>query len=188
MASNGLPHYTNSTAARKKYEPIYLNLFDVQLQPPAGAQADYPLIMENVRKVTGLDIDKVPAAVTQIYKGAPRSYAGALPDTLTVDINIEWEVNLDDANSMYVYTALQNWCKLTHDTQTGARAVKLQYAGGPLSVQVHNKAGEVFKSMVFYDIFPITNLPPLELDYSSGTNLYVVNLTFRSDWWEDTTL
>ena len=32
----GLPHFSNSTASRNNYEPVYLNQFEVIIQPPAG--------------------------------------------------------------------------------------------------------------------------------------------------------
>ena len=36
MAQSGLPHYKNSKAAMKNYEPFYKNLFEVKILPPSS--------------------------------------------------------------------------------------------------------------------------------------------------------
>lgn len=44
-----LPHYRNSTAAMQKYEPVYLNLFEITIQPPPGLPNwTTPLLIEQV--------------------------------------------------------------------------------------------------------------------------------------------
>ena len=101
-----LPHYKNSKAAMQNYEVLYLNQFEVTLYPPTGipvgtGNAGQSLILEHVKKISGLDIDKNPGVVEQHYKFAKRRYAGAAPDTTSIDFTVDFEVNLNDANSAY---------------------------------------------------------------------------------------
>ena len=97
----GLPHYRNSKAAMQKFEPVYNAQFEVLLTPPA-AVTGWTLVMENVIKVGGIEVNKVPTVVEQKYKSAKRSYAGGIVDDTSINITLDFEVNLDDSNSAYV--------------------------------------------------------------------------------------
>ena len=51
----GLPHFTNSKAATKYYEPFYQNLFEVSILPPptiAGGE----ILLEHVISLTSSEI------------------------------------------------------------------------------------------------------------------------------------
>ena len=54
----GLPHFKNSTAGPGRYEPIYLNQFEVIITPPPAVSAKIGfannLTLEHVKSVTGL--------------------------------------------------------------------------------------------------------------------------------------
>mgnify|MGYP001145670903 CR=1 FL=1 len=183
----GLPHYKNSKAAMNLYEPVYLNLFEVTIVPPKAVSSWGELVIENIRSIKGLEVDKVPdAAVEQIYKGAKRRFAASLPDSTTVDISITFEVNLNENNSMYVYKALKEWCDLIFDPLTGAMTLKKDYVGGPLTVSIYNRVGDIFRQMVFPNVWPKSNIPPLDLDYSDGKAIYTINdFQFAADYWEN---
>ena len=107
----GLAHYRNSQASMAKYEPLYIAQFEVLLTPPP-AVGGWNLVMEQVLKVDGLEVNKLPEVVEQKYKSAKRSFAGGMNDDTTVDVTLDFEVNLDDSNSAYVYKALRQWCDL----------------------------------------------------------------------------
>jgi|694.fasta_scaffold92546_2 hypothetical protein len=182
-----LPHYRNSTAAMKNYEPVYLNLFEITIQPPNGlANWNTALLMEQVIKVSGLDVDKTPpAGVQQTYKGWTRSYANAKLDQTFVDIAIDFEVNLDDTNSMYMYRGLKAWCSKIFDPLTGAQSLKADYAGGPMVVSIYNRQGDIFRQYTFPVVWPTTNINALELDYNSTDKFTVSGFTFRADYFND---
>jgi hypothetical protein len=82
-------------------------LFDVNIVFPAAVGSG-EFVLENVIKVGGLETDKVPDVVTQTYRGAKRSYAAGFIEDTFVDITLDFEVNLNDANSAYVYKTLKN--------------------------------------------------------------------------------
>ena len=182
-----LPHYVNSTAAMQEYEPVYLNLFELTIQPPTGLPLwSTPLLMEQVIKVSGLDVDKVPpAGVQQTFKGWTRSYANAKLDQTFVDIVVDFEVNLNDANSMYMYKGLKNWCNLIFNPLTAAMSLKKDYAGGPLLISAYNRVGDVFRQYNFDVVWPTTNINAIEFDYGSTDKFTITGFTFRADYFGD---
>lgn len=183
----GLPHYKNAHVAMEKWEPVYLNLFEVTIKPPAGVDT-WEWVMDNVTKVSGLDVERVPPPVEQIYKGARRRFAGGFPDSTTTDITIGFEVNLNNNNSMYVYKALRKWCDLIFDPLTGSMTLKTDYSGGPMTVSLYNRRGDIFRQWIFPVIWPVTSIPAMELDYSSGANIWAIEVSFAADYWEDMSL
>jgi len=72
----GLPHYTSSKASVNKYEPIFLNQFEVTITPPTAipVQAGNPgaanILLEQVTRVSGLQVDQNAGEITQQYKFA----------------------------------------------------------------------------------------------------------------------
>ena len=183
----GLPHYRNSKASMNKFEPVYNAQFEVTLQPPA-AVSDWSLVMEQVLKVGGVEINKQPAVVEQQYKSAKRSFAGGMVDDTTVDITLDFEVNLNDANSMYVYRALRRWTDLIYDPLTGRMGLKKDYTGGPMIINYFNKNGDIFRQIKLPVCFPTSPITPIESDYTNNDIYRITGFTLRCDYWEETIL
>ena len=179
----GLPHYQNSKSSISKYEPVYLNQFEVSITPPAGI-AGGNILLEHVVSVGGLEVDKVPEdQVTQKYKFAKRNYAGAKPSTTGMELTMDFTINLNDANSMYVFRTLRQWTDLIYNPLTGAMGVKRDYTG-TIVISVFNKQGDVFRRITCRDCFPISPIDAMEMDYA-GTELYEIGLTWAVDYWDD---
>ena len=59
----GLPHFTNSKAAINNFEPVYLNQFEVIINPPAGIVDSATtfngegILAQQVKSITGLAVD-----------------------------------------------------------------------------------------------------------------------------------
>lgn len=183
----GLPHYRNSKAAMAKFEPVYNAQFEVLLTPPA-AVTGWTLVMENVLKVGGIDVNRLPAVVEQKYKSAKRSFAGGMNDATTIDIQLDFEVNLDESNSAYVYKALRKWCDLIYDPLTGRMGLKRDYTGGPMIINYFNKAGDIFRQVKAPVVFPTTPITPIESDFSNNDIYRITGFTLRADYWEETIL
>ena len=183
----GLPHYRNSKASMNKFEPVYNAQFEITLQPPP-AVADWSLVMEQVLKVGGVEVNKQPAVVEQKYKSAKRSFAGGMVDDTTCDVTLDFEVNLNDSNSMYVYKALRRWCDLIYDPLTGKMGLKREYTGGPMIINYFNKNGDIFRRLTFPVCFPTTPITAIESDYSNNDIYRISGFTLRCDYWEETIL
>lgn len=186
-----LPHYKNSKAGMEQYEPVYQNLFHVSIVPPPGVTVwDKDLIIEGVTKVSGFAVEQHPGAGTiQIFKGHQRSYAGSFVSQTYADIDVEFEVNVNNDNSMYTYKALRRWSDLVRDPLTGAMTPKLSYASKQslMTIHLYKKNGDIIRTWIFPSIFLAAALPNIDLDYGAGAN-WKVTAKFRADYWEDITL
>ena len=126
----GLPHYNNSKAARNNYEPVFLNQFEVIITPPtaipvqAGNPGSSNILLEQVTRISGLQVDQNASEITQQYKFAKRYYAGAAPQRTGLDVDLEFEINLNENNSMYVFKTLRQWSDLIYNPLTGAMGLK----------------------------------------------------------------
>ena len=178
----GLPHYQNSLSGINKYEPVYLNQFEVLITPP-GPVLGGNILLEQVTTIAGLAVDKNPGSIDQKYKFATRNYAGAKPDTTTFDLNVTFTVNLNDANSMYVFKTLRQWTDLIYNPITGAMGLKRDYTG-TIVISVFNKQGDVFRRITCRDCFPLKPIDPMELAYDSN-ELYDITMTWAVDYWDD---
>ena len=178
----GLPHYQNSLFGINNYEPVYLNQFEVLVTPPALVWAGRSLVQQ-VTNLSGLEVDKTPAPIQQRYKFAVRNYSGAKPERTVFDLSLSFTVNLNDANSMYVFKTLRQWTDLIYNPLTGAMGVKRDYVG-TMVISVFNKQGDVFRRITCKDCFPTSPLSVMELDYQA-TDIYNVNMTWAVDYWDD---
>ena len=178
----GLPHYQNSLFGINKYEPVYLNQFEVLITPP-GPVLGGQILVQQVTNLSGLEADKTPAPIQQRYKFAVRNYAGAKPDQTYFDLVLSFTVNLNDANSMYVFKTLRQWTDLIYNPLTGAMGVKANYTG-TMVISIFNKQGDVFRRITCKDCFPTTPLTVMELDYQA-IDIYNVTMTWAVDYWDD---
>jgi len=178
-----LPHYTNdktSNSDGKRYEPVYPNLFEVSIIPPGGNNEE--LTMQHVTSVEGLVTTPEIAAVGQKYKFSDRSYAG-MPDSTFMDITINFTLNLNDSNQLYLYKELKNWYLRVYDPATGEIGLKQDYVGKIIIVQ-HNRAGDVFRKVTCEDAFITGSLDLGGLDYGSAEPAALA-AAFRVDSWTE---
>lgn len=187
----GLPHFNSSKAAVQLYEPVFLNQFEVIINPPTAVSnpmgnGGRTLLVENVLSVSGLAVDKNPNVMEQRYKFSRRRYASAVVDDTGVKVRIDFETNLDDNNSNYVFKTLRQWSDLIYNPLTGATGIKQNYAGGTyILISVFNKQGDVFRRVKLVNVFPTDPIKALDLDYTNGTTPYKISMSFRADYFED---
>ena len=186
----GLPHFTNSKAAINNFEPVYLNQFEVLINPPAGIVAasttfkGESILAQQVKSVSGLAVDIAPAqTINQQYKFATRRYAGGEPSQSDMTLTMEFEVNLNDANSMSVYKILRQWSDLIYNPLTGAMGIKSDYVGS-MSISIFNKRGDVFRRIRIPSCFLSEAINPMDLDYEQSA-IYSVTTSWVCDYWED---
>lgn len=178
----GLPHFLNSKAATKWYEPFYQNLFEVTILPPATVTGG-SILIEHVNKISGLLQDKGTDTIEQKYKFATRSYASGVPTATTNDLTVSFSLNLNDANELYVYKTIRDWFRLVYNPLTGEQGLKKDYIG-TMIVTNFNRKGDIFWQRTFHDCIPKGDLPELGLDYAGGDKVDM-DVQFRSDWWEE---
>lgn len=181
--TSGLPHFSNSQASMNNWEPLFLNQFEVIITPPAVVSgAD--ILIEQVKKISGMPEITPTGFVEQFYKFAKRTYSAAKPEDTTAELEIDFEVNLNDSNAMYVYNTLRQWADVHFDPLTGSQGLKKDYAG-EMTVLIHNKAQAVYREFRFKPVFMIEPLKDMELDYLSE-DIYVLTAKFKADAWKET--
>jgi len=179
----GLSHYQNSISAVNRFEPVFLNQFEVNIIPPAAVPGG-EILLQHVSRVSGLALNKTPSVVTQKYKFAKRNYAGAKPDQTYMDLSLSFSVNLNDANSMYVFKTLRQWSDLIYNPLTGAQGLKNDYCG-TIVISMFNKAGDVYRRVTCKDTFPTKPLTAMSLNYTSVDLYKVSDMQWAVDYWED---
>jgi hypothetical protein len=185
----GLSHFTSAKASINKFEPVYLNQFEVTITPPTavvppqGNPGNGNILLEHVKRISGLQVDQNPGEIAQQFKFAKRYYSGAAPVTTGLDLSIDFEVNLDDNNSMYVFKVLRQWSDLIYNPLTGAMGIKANYTGNIL-INVFNKEGNVFRRINLRDCFPMSPITDMGLNYSQ-MSVYSLSLQWAVDYFED---
>lgn len=185
----GLSHYRYSRASRSKFEPVYLNKFTVQIELPVAigsSEENTNLVLENIQKISGLQSHSFPTSpVSQYYKWAARRFSAPKPENTTMDISLDFEVNLDKTQSAYVLKTLRKWCDLQYDPLTGRQGLKEEYTAPWMLITLTDRADRPFWQWKCYDVFPISQIPAPELDYHS-TELYkITGFTLACDWWDE---
>jgi hypothetical protein len=186
----GLPHFTNSKAAINNYEPVYLNQFEVLITPPSGivdATTTFKgetILAQQVKSISGLAVDILANGnVEQTYKFAQRRYASGEPTTSDMTLSMEFEVNLNDVNSMSVYKILRQWSDLIYNPLTGAMGIKSDYVGS-MVISIFNKRGDVFRRIRIPSCFISTAINDMQLDYENPA-IYTISTSWICDYWED---
>ena len=189
----GLPHYRNSRVSMSLAEPLYKNLFTMQITLPQAIGADAQstnLLLEEVTSVTGLNTNKVPGAVEQKYKYASRSFAGGKPNETTIDLTINFNLNLtydgeDGTPSNFAVKMLRKWTDLIFDPITGRTGLKKDYVADQAVITMQDRAGTPFWQWICYDIFPTKGIDDVGLTYDTPDLVAIQGLTFRCDYFDE---
>jgi len=192
----GLPHFRASRTSMNMWEPVYLNLFTIQIQLPDAVRdaidtGDQDLLLEGIRTVDGLDTNKVPGANTkQGYKMADRRFADAGTDKTTIDVKFDIEINVrgsvEGKPDMYTLKILRKWNDLVWDPLTGRMCLKAEYVAPWVKIILHDKAYQPFWEWDLFHVWPSTNLPVPKLDYNQKNQIYkVAGYTLACDYWDE---
>lgn len=188
-----LPHITNSLAGRDRLDPAYKNIFEVYFTLPEALRAEFgqdeALITEHVTEISGLNaLDKEPGKDVQKFMGTTRTYLKSKLDDTSAEITVKFTLNLRNGVDNYIYKLFKAWGKLNYDISTGEKSLKKDYCADWLRISVGNRAGEIYREIVFKDVIMFD---PIEMtDTYSYDEEGVCDLTvkFASDWWDESNL
>lgn len=189
-----LPHIKNSLAGRDRFDPLYKNIFELYFTLPEALRAEFgqdeALITEHVTKISGLEqLDAEPGVAEQKFMGTNRSYLKSKLDNTSVDLTVTFTLNLRNGVDNYIYKLFKAWGKLNYDISTGEKSLKKDYVADWLRLVVGNRAGDIYREIVFHDVImydPIAGMSG-EYDYDSE-DICTLEVKFRSDWWDESNL
>jgi hypothetical protein len=187
----GLSHFRNSRVATSLWEPIYQNLFAVSIVPPDGIEdrsdERMNIILEGVQSVGTITASKASSPVEQKYKFATRSYASAVPESTTIDLEIEFMLNVNMESGTpdnYTYKFLRQWVDLIYDPLTGHQGIKKDYVAPSITVTMYTRNNLPLWQWIFYYCWPTKGAPQPSLNYTNA-DLMKGSMTFRCDWWDE---
>jgi len=181
-----LAHFTNIESSNRIWEPVHLNLFEVNFILPATIQdANIAnLLLENALSVS---LPTYPSLTTQSqrYKYSTRLYV-MMPDTTSIDdLTIEFNLLKDDNHQVFNFRKLKDWYDLSWNNETGELNYKAQTTG-TIFVNVHDKNGIIIRRVVYHNAVckGFTGWESLNWD-STGTLAGPLSVSFAVDYWED---
>ena len=186
-----LPHITNSQAGVNRWDPVHNSIFELYFNLPEPLRADFAkdemLLTEHVLKVSGLDaLNKAPETGVQKFMGTDRSFINPRVDGTRAEFSVELSLNLRNKTDNYILKLFRAWSQLGYNISTGERHLKADYCADWLRIVEANRAGDIYRDVVFKDIMmagPIEGLSDLDYESSDPQNITV---KFVSDWWEET--
>lgn len=182
-----LPHITNSQAGVNRRDPVHTSLFEVYFTLPEALKqqfgADEALLTEHVLSISGLEtLDKGPDTGEQKFMGTSRSFLNPKLDSTRHEITVKLSLNLRNGVDNYIWKIFKAWNKLCYDLETGSEVLKKDYCADWLKVSIGNRAGDVYREIVYKDVMMFGGLESWnELEYSNNDALELT-VKFVSDW------
>lgn len=180
-----LPHFSNILSHNQVYEPIYKALFEITFDLPAilgRTTTEVRLLLENARNIT-LPLTPDIEVQTQRFKFSTRAYVTLPSQTHVADMSINFNLNENDKNAVFVWNILKAWYDLAWNSQTGETHTKKEMIGN-IIVNQHNKKGQVIRRVTYRNC-QIVGVSEIELNWDSPTDILECTGKWVADYWED---
>lgn len=180
-----LPHFSNILSHNSNDEPVYKALFELtfDLPPILGRTIDdVKLMLENARNIT-LPLTPDIEVQTQRFKFSTRAYVTLPSQTHVADLSINFNLNENDRNAVFVWNILKAWYDLAWNSQTGETHTKREMIGN-IIVNQHNKKGQVIRRVTYKNV-QLVGVSEIELNWDSPTEILECSGKFIADYWED---
>jgi len=182
MAKQNKYHFSGSKTSTGLDQPLHLTKWVTTWILPEALRKKYgniQVIDEQMLNLSGLDLDKLPSALEQFYKGTKRKFIGTIVDT-SVDLTMDFECNVDKTTGeIYPYALFRDWSKICYDAETGTQLPKEDYVG-QIVIEVHNLKGTVLRKTEFPIIFPQDKPNEWSLNRVSD-EIYKLSMKFHAE-------
>jgi len=183
----GLPHFTTVQSHNANFDPVYKNLFEVEIFLPDEIKDKHPdatiLLLENAKTVK---LPTYPAleVVKQKYKYSTRLYLG-FPNTTSIeDLDITFNINQNDTKQMFTFRMVKDWYDLVWNNEDGSTNYKKNILG-EIIVYQHDREGNIIRRVTYHNCqikgFSVDN----ELSWEDTAQLQSLTANFVADYWED---
>jgi hypothetical protein len=153
-----LPHFTQlqmtgspGGPGTQPQEPVYKNLFEITFILPTILQAqgrDAVLLLQQANSVSLANLTPAISTNKQRFKYSERAYLLAGPPSTTYDLDIKFNINVNNQGSIEVWNTLKAWYDLAWNSQNGYLHYKADMIG-TIIVNQHDKKGLVLRRVTF---------------------------------------
>ena len=188
-----LPHFNNIPIANANWEPVFKNLFEVDITLPD--------ILTNFPKVTGRYTNtqqylresctkiKLPtypplATVDQRYKYSTRLFVGFPASTSITDLSLTFNINQDSTKQMFTFAMMKDWYDLLWNNEDGSSHLKVNTVGGIILYQ-HDREGNIIRRVTYHNCQILSFADGGDLAWTETTGIQELTANFAVDWWED---
>ena len=183
------PHIVNTQAGINKQDPMHSSIFEVYFTLPEAIQSEFKndeaILTEQVTEVGGLDaLQKTTAAGSQKFMGVDVSFLNPVLDNTYAELTITLNLNLRNVTDAWVLKVFKAWSKLGYDLSDGTRTIMADYCSDNLRIAEANRDGSIWRNVIFHKVM-LVNVTGLDtLNYTTN-DARTLQLTFRSDYWEE---
>lgn len=180
-----LPHFTKITpTATDNHEPLYQNLFEVTFTFPKilGLTEDDSRIMMLNAKNINLDVTPNLEPVSQKFKYSTRLYLTTPKSTSIDNLEINFNINVDDNFSMRTWNYMKKWYDLAWNSQTGELHYKKDMIGEVVA-HIHDREGVVIRRTEFKNC-QLKSIDSMNFDWGED-GIISGKASFASDYWVD---
>lgn len=180
-----LAHYSNIPETATLGEPLYENLFEVTFSFPdtLGLSPDDETLMMISTKNISLDLTKSLGVVQQYFKYSGRNFITTKKDNSTIqDLTLNFNINVDDKNSMRTWNYMKKWYDLAWESATGTLRYKREMIG-TITANIYDRKGVVLRRVSFENaqIFGVGGM-----DFTwDKEDIIDGKASFVSDYWKD---
>lgn len=181
-----LPHFTNIDSHNQKWEPIFQNLYEVDILLPTVLAAIHPnatdLLLENTVSIN-FPTYKDLGTKEQRFKYSTREFLGMPEDTSFKDLTIKFNINQNDQKQMFTFRMMKDWYDLGWNNEDGTLHYKKNLVGTVIIYQ-HDKEGEIIRRVTCHNS-QVKSFSGVEtLDWGTA-DIMSLSVNLVSDYYED---
>lgn len=182
-----LPHFTNIQSHNKLWEPVYKNLFEVQIVLPKLVgdrhQNASEMLLENATSIR-LPVYPTLGNVPQRYKYSTRMFTGFPDSTSITDLSVKFNMNQNDSNQMFTFRVIKDWYDLLWNNEDGSSHYK-KNAVGEIILYQHDREGVIIRRVSYHNCQLTQFADGGDLVWNGGQDIMDVTATWVVDYWED---
>lgn len=184
----GLPHFTNITSHNSKWEPVYKNLFEVEIFLPGVLSEIHGtdgklLLLENCKSAK-LPTYPTLSTTEQRYKYSTRIFVGFPDSTSVTGLDLVFNINQNDNKQMFTFRMIKDWYDLAWNNEDGSSNYKSTMTG-TIIVYQHDREGVIIRRVTYHNA-QITGFNVGEdLTWGGGADIQELTANFVADFWED---
>lgn len=183
-----LPHFTNITSHHSKWEPVYKNLFEVEIFLPDQLSEIHGtdgklLLLENC---TNAKMPTYPTlgTIEQRYKYSTRVFVGFPDSTSPKDLSFQFNINQNDGKQMFTFRMIKDWYDLAWNNEDGSTNYKTNLVG-TIIVYQHDREGVIIRRVTYHNTQILGFSGMEDLVWGGGAEILSLTANFAADWWED---